>query len=85
MSIKVLQIRTSIVFNLSFCNNSILSCFFFFFFIIDLYFLIPAVIEQILIPTAEVVISTETATYEANAEIETYSVTVEAKMSKCST
>ena len=55
------------------------------FFIIDLYFLIPAVIVQIFIPTAELVILTGIATNEANAEIETQPVTVEGKISKCST
>ena len=57
--------------NLSFPNNTILSCFFFFFLIIDLYFLIPAEIAQIFNPTAELVIPTGTRTKEANAEIET--------------
>ena len=61
-SIKALEIRTSIVFNLSFPSNTILPCFFFFFFIIDLYFLVPAVIAQI--PTG-------IGTSEASAEIET--------------
>ena len=37
----------SMVLNLSFANNTILSCFFLFFLIIDLYFLIPVVITQI--------------------------------------
>ena len=44
------------LFNLDFANNTILSCFFFFFLIIDLYFLIPAVIAQIFNPIAELVI-----------------------------
>ena len=52
-SIKALENRTYIVFNLSFPSNTILSYFFFFFFIISLYFLISAVIAQILIPNAE--------------------------------
>ena len=75
-SIKALEIRPSIVFYLSFPNNTILSCFFFFFFMIDLYLLIPEVIAQILIPTTELVISTGLAANEANAEIETQTVTV---------
>ena len=69
--IKDLEIRTWIVFNLSFCDYAILSCFFFFFFIIDWNVLIPAVIEQIFIPTAELVIAMGIATNEANAAIET--------------
>ena len=48
MSIKDLEIKTSKLFTLHFANNIILSCFFFFSLIIDLYFLIPAVIAQIL-------------------------------------
>ena len=46
-SIKALEIKTSMLFNLNLANNTILSCFFFFFLIIDLYFLIPAVIAQV--------------------------------------
>ena len=84
-SIKALEISTSIVFTLSFPNNTILSCFFFFFFIIDLYFLIPEVNAQIFLPTAELVIPTGIATNGANGEIETQAVTLEAKISKCLT
>ena len=82
--IKDLEIRTSIVFNLSFPNNTILSCFFFFSYIIELYFLILAVIAQPLISTAEIMIPTWKQANEANIEIETQSVTVETKISKCS-
>ena len=39
-------------------NNTILPCFFFFFLIIDLYFLIPAIIAQIFNPIAELAIPT---------------------------
>ena len=56
-----------------------------FFFIIDLYFLIPAVIAQCFIPTAELVIPIGTQTNEANAEIETQPVIVGTKISKCLT
>ena len=45
--------------------------------------MIPAVIAQSFIPTAELVIPTGTQTNEANAEIETQPVTVETKISKC--
>ena len=48
-------------------------------------FLIGAVIGQMFIPTAELVISTEIATNEANDEIEMQPVIVEARISKCST
>ena len=40
-----------------------------FFFIVNLYFLIPAVIAQSFIPTSEVVIPTSVTTNGANAEI----------------
>ena len=82
--IKALETWTSTVFNLSFPNSTIFPCFFFFFFIIDLYFLIPAVNSQIFIPIAEFVIPTRTQTNEANVEIETQPLTVDAKISKCS-
>ena len=43
----VLEIKTSILFNLVFASGTILSCFFFFFSIIALRFLTTAVIAQI--------------------------------------
>ena len=46
------------LFNLDYLNNTILPCFFFFFLIIDLYFLIPAIIAQIFNPIAELAIPT---------------------------
>ena len=49
-----------------------LSCFFFFFLIIDLYFLIPAVIAQIFSPITELVTLILIPTKEAKAEIETH-------------
>ena len=52
------------------------------FLIIYLYFLITAVIAQIFNPTTELVVPSETATYEINAEIETQPVIAEAKISK---
>ena len=82
--IKALQIKTLTVLNLAFPNNTILSCFLYFFLIIDLYFLIPAVIAQIFNSTAELAIPTGIPTNKAKAEIETHPVTVEAKISKCS-
>ena len=54
------------------------------FLIIDLYFLIPAAITQILHPIAELVISIGKPTKQAKAEIETHPLTVEIKISKCS-
>ena len=83
VSTEALEIRTSIVFNLSFPLNTILSSFFFLFFIIDLCFFIPAVIVQIRIATAILIIYTGTQIYEVNAETDTQPLTVEAKIRKC--
>ena len=55
-SIKVLEIKTFMLFNLSFADNNILLSFLFSFFIIDLYLLISIVIVQIFNPIAELVI-----------------------------
>ena len=71
------------LFNLYFTNNTILSCFFFFFLIIDLYFLIPAVIPQIFNHIAELKIHIAIPIKEAKKEIEIHSVIVEAKIRKC--
>ena len=79
---KALEVKTSMVFNLVFTSNTILSSFFFL--IIDLYFLIPAVITEIYIVIAELAVPTGIPTKEARAEIETHPVTVEARISKCS-
>ena len=62
-----------------FASNIILPFFSFFFLIIDLYFSIPAIIRQTFIVVAELAIPTGTPTNEAKTEIETHSVTVEAK------
>ena len=56
----------------------------FFSFLIDLYFLIPAMIGQFFILTKELVLPTGKQTNRANAGTETQQVTVEAKISKCS-
>ena len=56
------------LFDLDFANNNTLSCFFYFFLIIDLYFLIPAVITQIFNPITELVIPIGMPTKEANAQ-----------------
>ena len=74
----------SMLFNLDFANNTVLPCFPFFFLIIDLYFLIPAVIGQIFNPIAELVIPIGIPSEEAKAEIEIHPVIVVAKISKCS-
>ena len=53
--------------------------------IIHLYFLIPVVILQIFISTAELALPTGTQTNETNTELKTQTVSVEAKISKCYT
>ena len=68
---------TSILFNLSFTNNTILPSFFFLFLISDLYFLIPTVVKQIFNPNTELLIPIEIPTKEEKAEKETHLVTVE--------
>ena len=68
------------LFNLDFTNNAILSCFFLFFIIIDLCFLISAVIAKIFNPIAELITPIETPVKEAKAEMETDSVNVETKI-----
>ena len=70
------------LFNLDFANNIILLCFFFL--IIDLYFLIPAVIAHIFNPIAELVIPIGVPIREVKAEIEIHLVNVEAKIRKSS-
>ena len=67
---KTLEIKTSMLFNLDFADNTISSCFFFVFLIIDLYFLIPAVISQIFNRIAELAIPIIMPSKEAKAEIE---------------
>ena len=56
-SIKDSEINTFILFNLGFANNAVLLRFFFFFLIIELQFLIPAVIAKIVNSVSELVIS----------------------------
>ena len=68
---KALDIKTSIIFHFGFPNSTILSCFFLFFVIIDLYFLILAVIAQIFNPISELVIPIGIPMKEAKAETET--------------
>ena len=74
----------TMLFNIDFANNTILSCSFFFFLIIYLYFLILAVIAQIFNPIAELVIPIGTTTKEAKAEMEKHPATVEITISKWS-
>ena len=80
--INALEIKSYMLFNLVFANNTILSCFFFFFLIINSYFLIPVVIAQIFILTAVLVIPKGIPAKKAKTEIETHQVTAKAKVSK---
>ena len=66
---KALEIKTSALFNLVFANNTSLSWFLFFFLIMDLYFLMPAVITQIFNPITELVITKGIPTYPLIAEV----------------
>ena len=72
------------LFNSDFAKNTILSYFFLFLLIIDLYFLVPAIIAQIFNHIAGLVISIRIPIKEAKSEMEIYPVTVEAKIRKCS-
>ena len=54
-----------------------------FFLIIDLYFLIPAVIAQIFNPIAELIIPIGITNKEAISEMEIHLVIPEAKLRKC--
>ena len=79
-SFKALEIKTSVLFNLDFANNTILSRFSFFFLIIDLYFLISATIAQIFNFIAELGIPIGIPSEEAKSEIELNPVIVEVKV-----
>ena len=83
-SVEALEIKTSILFNWDFPSNNVLSWFFLFFLIIDLYFLIPAVIKQIFYPIAELVIAIRIPTKEAKAGMETHPVILEIAISELS-
>ena len=72
------------LFNLDFANNTALSCFFFFFLIINLYFLISAVIARVFDRIVGLVIPIRIPIKEAKGEMETYPVIVEAKIRKSS-
>ena len=67
---------TSLLFNLDFASNTISSSFFIFFLIIDLCFLIPAVIVQIFDPIAELLLETK----KGNVEMEARPVIVKPKI-----
>ena len=75
--IKALEIKTSMLFNLAFAINTILSCFVFFFLIIDFYLLIAAAV-------AEIVIHIGIPSKEAKTKIEIDPVIAETKIRTCS-
>ena len=79
-SIKDVEINSSMQFNLDFDNDAILSCFFFFFLIIDLCFVILAVIAQNFNPVAELIIPIGIPTKEAKTQMETNPVIAEPKI-----
>ena len=68
------------MFNLDFANNIILLSFFFF--IIDLHFLISAVIAQIFNPIAELIIPIGIPTKETKSEMEIHPGLVKSKIKK---
>ena len=68
----MIEIKTSMLFNSDYADNSILSCFVFVFLITDLYVFIPEVIAQIFNPISELVIQ--------KAESEIYQVIAEARI-----
>ena len=67
-SVKALEIKTAMIFNLGFVNDPVLLCLFFFFLIIDLYFLLTAVTTQIFNLIAELIIPMRIKTKEAKAK-----------------
>ena len=81
-SIKALEIKTFMQFNLDFANNTVLPSLFLFLLIIYLYFLIRPAITQIFNPIAELVIPIGITTKEAKAEKETHPVIVEITISE---
>ena len=57
---------------------------FFFFLVIDLYFLVLAIIAQIFNPIVELFIPLEISTKEAKAEMKIHTVTAKTELRKCS-
>ena len=79
---KDLEIEPFIQSKLAFANNNISWCFFFF--LIDLHFLMLAIIAQIFNPIVELKNFLEILTKEAKAEMEMYiAVTTKTKVRKC--
>ena len=72
------------IFNLAFANNTILLCIFLLFLVIELQFLVPAVLSRIINLTVELVILMGIQANQAKTEIETHSVIVKSKVGKFS-
>ena len=80
--VQIVQIADTRIFEfgrlkLVFANSTISSCFFFF--LIDLYFLILAIIAQIFDPNVELIIPLEILTKEAIVKMEIHTVTQKLK------
>ena len=80
---KDLEINISMLFNLVLAGNNVFSCLFLSFLIIDLNFLIIAVVARVFIPTVKLAIPAGITTEEAKGEMEIHPATVEAKISNC--
>ena len=78
------EIKTLTVFNLFFANNSIWSSYFFSSLILDLHFLIPAVIAKFSNPTVRLAVAKKMSVHKARTEIETQLLIAETKISDCS-
>ena len=66
-----LEINLSMLFNLVLAGNNVFLCLFLFFLIMDLNFLIIAVVARIFIPTVKLAIPTGITTEEAKGQMET--------------
>ena len=66
-----LEINLTMLFNLVLAGNNVFLCLFLFFLIMDLKFLIIAVVARIFIPTVKLAIPTGITTEEAKGQMET--------------
>ena len=67
-----LEINLTMLFNLVLAGNNVFLCLFLFFLIMDLNFLIIAVVARIFIPTVKLAIPTGITTEEATGQMETF-------------
>ena len=82
--VEALEIKISRQFNFRFLTAILFYQVSPYFLIVDLYVLIPSVTANVFSPNAEIIMLTGTPCKEAKAEVETYPVTAEDKISKCS-